>query len=307
MPLTLVPTGWFSTKSRKGINSLTGSPPLGAFFGAAASALASAAAAAARPGGGDLGLGIGPDASRLPVRTVESSSWLLRRLRPDPRRPPPPPPPPLPPLPLVALRLIGPRTGTRSTQTHPMCGTGLPPMRRPSSKSHLYSPWNSWKESFDRIDAPTLWAMPRTNASPRPTAPAGGATSSLLEMPASNSGTSFLSMRCPNVASTTTVIAVSGYSSMKPDTASLNCARLGIERPSVAMLEPSTTTWAGPLRLLISSVHFLVLITGPSRSLRSPGPVLLKHGPIAPVDRKRSRGAVHRYSGDGRRIVRSPR
>ena len=37
-------------------------------------------------------------------------------------------------------RLVGPRTGKRSTKTHPTRGTGLPPMRRPSSKSHLYLP-----------------------------------------------------------------------------------------------------------------------------------------------------------------------
>ena len=36
----------------------------------------------------------------------------------------------------VALRDTGPRTGVRSTNTHPTCGTGFPPTSRPSSKSH---------------------------------------------------------------------------------------------------------------------------------------------------------------------------
>jgi len=45
---------------------------------------------------------------------------------------------------LTERRLTGPRTGTRFTQTQPTCGTGLPPMRRPSSNNHAYSPWNSW-------------------------------------------------------------------------------------------------------------------------------------------------------------------
>ena len=36
----------------------------------------------------------------------------------------------------VARRLTGPRTGVRSRNTHPTPGTGLPPIRRPSSKTH---------------------------------------------------------------------------------------------------------------------------------------------------------------------------
>src|SRR3954453_21351553 len=44
----------------------------------------------------------------------------------------------------VARRLVGPRTGVRGTNTQPTCGTGLPPINRPSSKSHSYEPWNSW-------------------------------------------------------------------------------------------------------------------------------------------------------------------
>ena len=90
--------------------------------------------------------------------------------------------------------------------------------------------------------APTLLAMLSTKASPRPMAPAGGATSSLWATARSNSADSFLSMRCPNVASTTTVTTASGYSSVKAITASLSWARLGSDRPSVAMLDPSTTT-----------------------------------------------------------------
>src|SRR5439155_19923019 len=42
---------------------------------------------------------------------------------------------------------------------------------------------------------------------------------------------------------TTTVTLSSGCSSLKAATASFSCARLGTERPSVARLEPSTTTW----------------------------------------------------------------
>src|SRR4029450_10971326 len=47
--------------------------------------------------------------------------------------------------------------------------------------------------------------MVSTNASPRPMAPAGGATSSLFSMAASNSATSRGSIRWPKGASTTTV------------------------------------------------------------------------------------------------------
>ena len=43
--------------------------------------------------------------------------------------------------------------------------------------------------------APTLWAMESTKASPRPMAPAGGETSSLLATAASNSATSEAAMR----------------------------------------------------------------------------------------------------------------
>ena len=119
-------------------------------------------------------------------------------------------------------RLFGPRTGERSTNTQPTCGTGLPPMSRPCSNSQSYLPWNSWNESLERIPALALWAIDSTNASPRPTAPAGGVTSSLFATARSNSFTSFLSMRCPKVASTTTVMSAPGCSSRKARTASLS-------------------------------------------------------------------------------------
>ena len=44
--------------------------------------------------------------------------------------------------------------GYRSMNTQPTWGTGLPPISRPWSNSHGYSPWNSWNESFDRIVGP---------------------------------------------------------------------------------------------------------------------------------------------------------
>ncbi len=48
-------------------------------------------------------------------------------------------------------------------------------------------------------------------------------------------------MRCPKVASTTTVQLSKGRSLSRARTASSNWARLGRLRPSVAMLDPSTT------------------------------------------------------------------
>ena len=47
------------------------------------------------------------------------------------------------------------------------------------------------------------------------------------------------------VASTTTVTFTPGYSSRNAETASLSCSRLGCERPSVAMFDPSTTKRLG--------------------------------------------------------------
>src|SRR5690606_6404785 len=50
-------------------------------------------------------------------------------------------------------------------------------------------------------------------------------------------------MRLGKVASTTTVTYLGLNSSTKARTASSSWARLGVSRPSVAMLDPSTTTW----------------------------------------------------------------
>ena len=78
----------------------------------------------------------------------------------------------------VAMRLFGPRTGVRSVKIQPTPVTGLPPTNRPSSNSHSYSPWNSWKESFEKTVAPTRSAISRRNLSPRPIVPAGGVINS---------------------------------------------------------------------------------------------------------------------------------
>lgn len=53
----------------------------------------------------------------------------------------------------VDRRDRGPRTGTRATKIQPTPSTGLPPIRRSSSKSQVCSPWNSWNESFERTTA----------------------------------------------------------------------------------------------------------------------------------------------------------
>ncbi len=147
------------------------------------------------------------------------------------------------PLSAVAARLLGPRMGKRGVKIHPTPGTGLPPMRRPSSKSQGCSPWNSWNESFDNTTAPVRSAMRNTKASPRPMAPAGGETTSPFNMASRKASRSDSAMRCSNEASTTTVIWPAGSSSAKVRTASSSWARLGKVRPSVAKLEPSTTTW----------------------------------------------------------------
>ena len=76
----------------------------------------------------------------------------------------------------TAIRLLGPRTGVRGVKIQPTPGTGLPPTRRPSANSQLYSPWNSWNESLERTVAPVRSAICRRNPSPRPMAPAGGET-----------------------------------------------------------------------------------------------------------------------------------
>ena len=191
------------------------------------------------PGGGAFGTGIGLRASGLGVCSL-ATTFPVR----------------------TALRLVSPRAGTRSTKTHPTWGTGLPPMRRPASNSHLYLPWNSWKLSLDRIVALAFSAMARMNASPRPMAPAGGATSSLCSIALLNSATSFFAMRCPNVASTTTVTLAVGYSFMNAVTASCNWARLGTERPSVAMFDPSTM-----MCLVTPTVNHRTACSGGNRSV----------------------------------------
>ncbi len=149
----------------------------------------------------------------------------------------------------VERRLSGPRTGDRSTNTQPTPGMGLPPTRRPSSNSHVYWPWNSWKESLEKTVASALLAMDSTNASPRPMAPAGGETSSPARTASSKVGFSLSSMRCPKVASTTTVTSAAGNSSWKERTASSSWLRLGCVRPSVAMFDPSTTTCSLIIRI----------------------------------------------------------
>ena len=210
MALTLVPTGWCCTKSRNGISSFTTSPD-GVGDGDDADAAALAVTGRCRSAGRRRGrhrhrggrLLARPTCRTHACRLDSWSVWAdppsAAALRPDggfDAR--------------TALRLIGPRTGLRATQTHPTCGTGLPPTRRPSSNNQSCSPWNSWNESFERIVALAFLAMLRTNASPRPIAPAGGATSSLLAIAASNSLTSDGAIRCPNVASTTTVTRHAG-------------------------------------------------------------------------------------------------
>lgn len=77
-------------------------------------------------GGGAVGTGIGPVAAidwrRLGPSAAAAPVALAARVRGvRPSR--------------TDLRLAGPRTGVRRTNTHPTSGTGLPPMRRPSSKS----------------------------------------------------------------------------------------------------------------------------------------------------------------------------
>ena len=140
----------------------------GAFFAGAFLAAAFLAGAFLGAGGGEVGTGIGSLAAAL----------ALDRPRRRPEEAPPPPAPVLVRASFIDRRLAGPLTGVRGRNTQPTCSTGLPPMSRPSSNSHPYWPWNSWKESFDSTVASALSAMSRTNASPRPIAPAGGDTSS---------------------------------------------------------------------------------------------------------------------------------
>ena len=142
----------------------------------------------------------------------------------------------------VAARLLGPRMGRRGVKIQPTPGTGLPPIRRPSSKSHGCSPWNSWKESLDSTVAPVRSAMRSTKASPRPIAPAGGEITSPLSMASRTASRSASDTRCSKVASTTTMIWAFGSSAAYARTASSSCLRLGAVLPSVARFDPSTTT-----------------------------------------------------------------
>ena len=118
----------------------------------------------------------------------------------------------------------------------------LPPTRRDVANSQSCSPWNSWNESLDSTVAPVFSAMRRRKASPLPMAPAGGETISPWASASSNAWRSDSSILCPNEASTTTVTSASGNSRWNSRTASSSWARVGTERPSVAMLDPSTTT-----------------------------------------------------------------
>ena len=147
--------GWWLTKARKASGSLTGSG--GASAAAAGAATAAGATAAppplvacrspTRPWSG--GRGDPPSPPRRPRRRGSArrcgapAAPLRRRLlrgrllrRRLLRRP-------WSPSQRVAAatrRLATPRTGERSTNTQPTSGTGLPPISRPSSKSHVYSP-----------------------------------------------------------------------------------------------------------------------------------------------------------------------
>ncbi len=141
----------------------------------------------------------------------------------------------------TAWWLRGPRTGWRGLKIHPMPGTGVPPRRRPRSNNQGCSPWNSWNESFDSTVASTFSATRSKNASPRPIAPAGGWTYSPRDAACSKRRSSEGSILCAKVASTMTVISAFGWSRRSSATASSSCFRLGRERPSVAMLDPSTT------------------------------------------------------------------
>ena len=142
----------------------------------------------------------------------------------------------------VAARLLGPRIGSRGVKIHPTPGTGLPPIRRESSKSQGCSPWNSWNESLESTMALVRSAIRSTNASPRPIAPAGGEMISPFSIAWRTSSRSASETRCSKVASTTTMMLAPGSSAAYARTASSSCFRLGRVRPSVARLDPSTTT-----------------------------------------------------------------
>ncbi len=103
--------------------------------------------------------------------------------------------------------LLAPRTGSRGVKTQPTPGTGLPPMRRLASKSHGYCSWNSWNESLLSTTALMRSAIFKMNASPRPTAPAGGVTISPASSASLNRALSLGATRCSKLASATTMIS----------------------------------------------------------------------------------------------------
>src|SRR6266511_3171755 len=105
-------------KSRNGSSSLTGPPRDGRAAAASGGGAWACVAPFGGPSGGVLGTGIGRLASLLAERRGLAASRAAVR----------------------ALRLTGPFTGTRLTNTQPTYGTGLPPISRPSSNSHGYSP-----------------------------------------------------------------------------------------------------------------------------------------------------------------------
>ena len=125
----------------------------------------------------------------------------------------------------VATRLRGPRTGDRRTNIHPTPGTGVAPRSRPCSKSHGCSPWNSWNESFESTRPSTFSAIQQQFVSASDCLPAGGDTYSPRRAASSNRSSSEGSMRCANVASTTTVTSLSGYSRVSSATAASSWAR----------------------------------------------------------------------------------
>ena len=141
---------------------------------------------------------------------------------------------------LPATSAPAPASGARrpSRRPAPACRRSS----RPSSNSHAYSPWNSWNESFDSTTASALSAIRSTNASPRPMAPAGGVDELVV-------GGRLLERRPLLVGDAVAERGVDddGDLGVRVLVAEgphrlVELARLGRERPSVAMLEPSTTT-----------------------------------------------------------------
>ena len=120
--------GRFAAPGRLRRGAAGSPPPVSERFSACAVPLCACSVrsrSALSPGGGAVGTGIGRDASLLARPSAGSTRPLGRAAA------------------FVAFfesftarRLIGPRTGTRGTNTQPTLGTGLPPMSRPSSNSH---------------------------------------------------------------------------------------------------------------------------------------------------------------------------